>query len=387
MSQNPCPPYQARLSVWAGGQLTTAGKASLYSDQYPYTLFYGQPIDNRYLFTMPTGTNPWGAVLKVWGVPGYKDYESRVLVAHDIADISLEPDVPPIKPFVPCPREYRGNMCGIHVAGLPAIPGGAKDPTLVLSWFIDRYSQPDRAGIYAAYKALGVVDVLISWPDSRANGSSPEQFGRFCQELIVEGFQPCVMLLSKYYDPPDVEGCKRNIEPVMPSIASVVGRICVGWELSLWLQPVQVQQLTDWLSPLVNPWGGRLYVHFQAGYSSFDVDGPNASFAGYWNRNIGKLTGVLHQRPTEDPEWDTYKKYQDRLVDVLERFAGHFNCSPDSGFGHPFDIIALEITAQDQYNGWMTTEQGNTWGLAAIQTPTSHGPLGPVNVKGSGNGQ
>ncbi len=78
--------------------------------------------------------------------------------------------------------------------------------------------------------------------------------------------------------------------------------------------------------------------------------------------------------------------YQARIVDCLQRFAGQFFYPPDSGFGHPFDFVALEITAVDQFNGDMSEADGNTWGDTAISVPPEHGPLGPVSVMGSGNG-
>ncbi len=58
------------------------------------------------------------------------------------------------------------------------------------------------------------------------------------------------------------------------------------------------------------------------------------------------------------------------------------NFPTDSGFGHPFDFVALEITAQPQFNGQMSEAEGNSWGQTAITTP----PVGRVIVQGSGNG-
>lgn len=288
---------------------------------------------------------------------------------------------PPV--WKPAPREYSGNMCGIYLDYLPPIPGGGSNPALFLSWFYDRYPAELRPRIRADYKARGFTDWLMSWPDSRAVGATPESFAATCAELAADGFVVTSMMCSKDFDPSDVPELKRRIGPAVAALERVAGRICVGWELSIWLQPIQVQELTDWMAPLVNPWGGKLYVHFQAGYASFDIDGPNASFAGYWNRNIGKLTGLLHQRPME---WDK-PEYQARLVDILERFAGGYFCSPDSGFGHPFDCIALEITAMDAFNVNMSEAEQNAWAQVAVDTPPSYGPLGPVRVMGSGNGQ
>lgn len=284
--------------------------------------------------------------------------------------------------WTPCPRTYSGNMCGIYLEGLPSVPGGASNPALVLSWFYDRYGAADRTRIRQAWKQRGLTDVLLSWPDSRAVGQSPQAFHATCDELYADGFEPAVMLYSKDFDPPDVPEIQRRMSAVVPLLTQHVGRICVGWELSIALQPIQVQQLTDWLAPQVTPWGGRLYVHFQEGYASFDVDGPNASFAGYWNRNIGKLTGILHQRvQTGRDQWDE-GMYQARMVDILERFAGGYNCSPESGFGHPFDLICLEITAMDAFNANLSEAEQNRWSRVAVTTP----PVGGVRVMGSGNG-
>ena len=67
-------------------------------------------------------------------------------------------------------------------------------------------------------------DVLVSWPDSRAFGRAPGQFGETCRELIANGFRPCVFLTSKVYDPTDLPGLLRNITPVLPYLVNVVPR-------------------------------------------------------------------------------------------------------------------------------------------------------------------
>jgi hypothetical protein len=74
--------------------------------------------------------------------------------------------------------------------------------------------------------------------------------------------------------------------------------------------------------------------------------------------------------------------YQARITDCLQRFAGQFNFPTDSGFGHPFDFVALEITAQRQFNGQMTEVEGDSWGQTAITTRA----VGAVQVMGTGNG-
>jgi len=289
------------------------------------------------------------------------------------------------KPLV-VSRTYRGNMCGVRVSGLPSIPGGAADPSLVLSWFIDRYQPSDRQKIYAGWTGAGCVDVLLSWPDSRAYGQSIAQFVETCRELVQAGFVPVVMFASKYYDPADVPGILADALPCLKALiaAGVIGRACVGWELSLWLSPTQVQELIDAFAPICNAAKLKLYVHFQQGYGSFQQ--PGGIFADFWNPNVGKLTGLLHQKVlSQNPE--QYRYDSGGLYDILLRFAGRASCSPDSGYGHPFDLIALEITAQTQFDGSTIEEEGDALGTWAIDTPFVSGPLGAVSVMGSGNGQ
>jgi hypothetical protein len=280
-------------------------------------------------------------------------------------------------PFVPAPREYRGQMCGARVAGIAPVIGGARDQSLVLSWFIDRYSLPDRLRIYQAWKARGSVDVLVSWPDSRSYGFSPAQFVGTCRELVANGFRPCVFLCSKDMDSADVAAILANVLPLLPSLLPVAPRVCIGWELSLWLSPTQVQQLIDAIALPCVAASVKVYVHFQQGYFAFQQ--PGHVTADFWHANVGKLTGILHQR---DLSWDQ-AMYQARIVDCLQRFAGQDGFPSDSGFGHPFDFIACEITAQSQFNSDMDEATGNQWGTVALTTPA----VGDVRVQGSGNGQ
>jgi hypothetical protein len=254
----------------------------------------------------------------------------------------------------------------------------------VLSWFIDRYSPADRISIYATWHSRGITDVLVSWPDSRAFGQSPEQFVDTCAELVDMGFLPCVMLSAKGLDVPSVPDILGSIENVLPLLLSshVIARGCIGWELSLWLSPTAVQQLIDALAPTFRDAGIPLYVHFQAGYFAFQINGLTT--ADFWKANVGKLTGLLHQADLS--AWDK-PMYQARIVDCLNRFVGQFNCPADSGFGHPFDFIALEISADLQFRTGMSEADGNLWGDAALSAGSVSGPFGSVSVMGSGNGQ
>lgn len=283
-------------------------------------------------------------------------------------------------PFEPAPRTWRANMCGVRVPGLPPVSGGAADASLVLSWFYDRYVDADRAKIRAAWRAKNYTHVLLSWPDSRAFGWSAENFLTTVEELIADGFYPCPFLYSKDHDPTDVDGIWNNMLPAIQVLKGVAPAICIGWELSIALSPTTVQQLIDWVAPEFTPAGTRVYVHFQEDYFSFpQPDHDNASF---WNLQTGKLTGVLHQRKL-GMDNDLYRA---RLTDCLDRCSGQFNMPHDTGFGHPVDCVALEITAMTQFNGQTTEAEGDALGQWAIDTPPVSGPAGTVQVMGSGNG-
>lgn len=317
---------------------------------------------------------------------GYPSARSKQLASLQ-ATLGVAPPTPePLPPgqFIPAPREWRGNMCGVRVPGLPAIYWGPPDPSIALSWLYDRYAPEHRAMIRAAWKAGGYTHVVLSWPDAKAFDPSPERFRDIVLELIADGFFPCVMWCSKDFDQPDVTWILDNIEAPLSLLTDILPLACIGWELSLWLSPTQVQQLIDAIAPRLVAYGCRVYVHFQQGYSSFQQ--PDKHFADFWNPNVGKLTGVLHQKIL-DQSPEQYRGDSGGLIDVLQRFAGNFYCSPDSGFGHPFDLIAWEITAMQQFNGDCSQHEGDTMGTWALDTTPQTGPAGSVGVMGSGNGQ
>jgi hypothetical protein len=363
------------------------------------------------------------------------DFRGRVLfsvrgsvIPEDEAVFALDQKkMVSVSDFKIAPRDFAGNMCGTRVPGVPALTGAA-DPTTVLSWAYDLYADEHKKLIRDAWKLQGLYDALLSWPDSRGFGLSAEDFGRTCRALRFDFFRPCVMLLSKVHDMPgtaersisekpritkvsswdetwsapdlrlgpggrltmdDLPFLQSRIAPVLPYLVRNAPRICVAWEASLWLMPDLHQALVDWLAPQVTPWGGKLYVHFQQGYPAwpgYTPDGGEISFGEYWSWQVGKLTGLLHQKMLAWSE----EEYQGRLDDILQRFAGRIPCPADSGFGHPFDCIALEITAEWQYQGRCNEQEGNRWAKVACDTPAVESIVpgfGPVRVMGSGNGQ
>lgn len=303
------------------------------------------------------------------------------------------------------PRVYRGQMCGIRLVGAPPVQGGAADASLILSWFYGRYDADWRARSATAFVVQNYPDVLVSWTDDRAVGISAQHHVELLQELIANGLRPCEMLSSKVYCPQDdAAGTLAIINEALPLLveADCVSRYCVGFEMNLWNSYDSLQAIIDGVAAKVVP-ARPLSVHFSPGYDDWRPDRPGSTFADFWNPNVGKLSSLWHQANQQwwnttqyddknqpytvpQPSWGN-AMYQARLADVTSRFAGNFNVSPDSGFGHPFDCIALEITAQDQFNGTMTEAQGNARAMVALATPPQSGPAGSVIVMGSGNGE
>jgi hypothetical protein len=250
----------------------------------------------------------------------------------------------------------------------------------VLSWFYDRYTIQSRRKIRGAWFDRGLTHVLLSWPDSQDFGQSPEQFKAICAELIADGFFPCVMLSAKPTSSAAIRSDQEtldNIMLVLPLLVGLVPMVCVGWELSLWHSPSSLQFLIDNLAPVWLKQPGTLgYIHLQEGYMSFPEAGhDNASF---WLKQVGKLTGVLLQKRLSQNDG----QFVDWLHDVLLRMAGGFNMPADSGFGHPFDAVMCEISAQTAFNGQTSEAEQNRLGQLAIHAPA----VNDVGVMGSGNG-
>lgn len=107
------------------------------------------------------------------------------------------------------------------------------------------------------------------------------------------------------------------------------------------------------------------------------------SIADFWNLQINKLTGVLYQKKISQNR----AEFLDSLSDCLQRMCGGFFMPDDSGFGHPFDLVGMELTAMSAFNDNMLEQEQNIWGQTAINAPHCFGPQGvEAWVMGSDNG-
>lgn len=290
-------------------------------------------------------------------------------------------------PAAPNLRWFRGDFCGVEVPGLPPVPGGAVSPSTLLTPFIDRYSPADQALAITAYKARGYTHWKLWWPDSReaggvtGAGQTEDQFVATCQLLLANGLYPVTFLYSKAFDPvnPTPTSCDSLIAKLQAG--GVAQILCVGGELDLFNTPgATLQALIDHIAGLVVP-ATHLYVHFSPGYVAWQAPGDLGS--AFWIANMGKLTGILHQKP---PDWDC-GFYQAKLADLQVRFGNGVSGWPtDSGLGHPFDIVADEYSGTDRLNGALTEAQAQLQGRQAICSPDQGGGPAPIPIMGFNNG-
>ncbi len=286
------------------------------------------------------------------------------------------------------PRVYRGDM-GVFIAGAPDVGAGG-NPDLVLSFMYPRYPPAFRTIIRAVWQARQSLDVLLSWQDDAAYGLTLSAILAVRQELCADGFRPCEWLSSKTYM--QAAGATDNaplalqiMEPTFVAFlaADCISRYCVGGELDLWNTYASLQAMTDALAPRVNAIGRTLDVHFSTNRADWRPDHPGSTFADYWNPNQGKLSGLWFQSDSYASDADL----QAEMVPILERFAGNDGVVPDSGFGHPFDCHAVEISLQAMFDGDCDQAKCDRRGRVLLATPAQSGPAGSVGVMGSGNGQ
>lgn len=286
-------------------------------------------------------------------------------------------------PAAPNLRWFRGDFCGVNVPGLPPVAGGSGDPSVLLTPFIDRYAPADQAHCFDAYRDRGYTHWKLWWPDSRDGaGQSEDQFVTTMQMVQANGFYPVPFLYAKGYDGVNPDPTK-NDSLIGKMIAGGVAQIvCVGGELDLFNTPGPMfQALIDHVTgPLVAA-GCHCYVHFSEGYVAWQAPGDLGST--FWIANMGKLTGILHQKKLT---WDC-PTYQARLADLQIRFGtGDSGWPADSGFGHPFDIVADEYSATGRFNQTMSETEAKAMGNQAICSPGRGGIPTPLPIMGYNNG-
>ena len=282
----------------------------------------------------------------------------------------------------PSVRCWRGNAWSVTISGLPPVPGAsATHPERLLTWFLDRWPRDWQDRILADYAKRGYTHFALSWPDSRdGNHQSVDEFVATAMRVKAAGLFVVVFFGSKDFDPADdsVDGWPTRADAAIDALLQArtldAGVVC--WECDAFnRQQVRLQGIIDHFATRLGSAGIPLYIHFQAGRISLRPD--SSASAAFWRANVGKLTGVLYQARSE---WSA-EVLQARLSDVQNRFAGHEGYPSDSGFGHPFDVVAWELLGSRQFDHAHPDEHdADARGYEAVCAP------GAIPVMGFGNG-
>jgi hypothetical protein len=300
--------------------------------------------------------------------PGPPDYDPVNSVPPSNLTIPARPNL----------RFHRGNFCGIRVPGLPPVSGGSSDPTLLLTWFLFKYTPDQVQQALTLYGQAGYSHVYLSWPDARDTGGlSISQFVSLCLTIRQRGFYVGVFFGSKDFDPHDdgVGGWPSRCQALCQALSSAgaIDFAMPGWEWNLWNVPGPSSYDIFRFFQAQLP-GVLLYYHGGVGNIAWQADGEDT--ASFYNNLVGVLTGCLYQA---DVNWSA-SFLQEKINDVLVRFGGADGFPADSGFGHPFDCIPFEISASTQFDARMGENMGDLRNLEALYT------LGPVACMGYGNG-
>jgi len=278
-------------------------------------------------------------------------------------------------PVGPTVDFWRGDAWGVTILGLPSVPGGSpKHPERALSWFLDRYSLDWQTAILQAYRRRGYTHFALSYPDSRAFGTSDAEFVQLAQRVKAAIPYVAVFLTSKDYDPRNADAATRMaaITGVVDSLIAhlAIDVAVVGWELDTFNQG---QLLEDFIAALANRYPGLpLFVHFTSYKTSWQPDGqPRAQFWQFFRRAAGpdRLIGLLYQANQDDPCGLMQAHFQDAMI-------------PPSGLEAAGAILVpWEIQATNSfYQDHPTEDEANARGWEMMATP------GRVLASGFGEG-
>lgn len=272
---------------------------------------------------------------------------------------------------------WRGDAWGVTPAGgLSVVPGGSSlHPERALSWFLDRYPEEQQDDILDQNRLDGYTHFALSWPDSRAFGTSVD--GYVALALKVKASIPFVahFLTSKDYDPANADAPTRMaaVTPVLDALqaAHALDIMVVGWELDFFNDPVLLQNFIDALAARYP--GVPLYVHFSTYHTAWQPNGQ--ARAQFWAANRGKLAGLLYQGNPSDP----CGLMQAHFADALDAAAGTAG----------FNVVPWEQVGAYQFDGTNgydeTTGNVRMWELMA--TPGGMIPAGFGNGGRLVNGQ
>lgn len=280
-------------------------------------------------------------------------------------------------------RWWRGDAWGVTLPGLPPVAGGGSGPAQhrVLTYFLDRYGREWEAKIIRQHLEDGYTHISLSPQDSFAAGQSEDDYVAMAVRCRAAGLFVHHLMRSKYYTPIDAPNLSEPDALINRLLAEGAMQIeTPAWEMNVW-QPDVCRRMIDHDAVLIGM-RCRIMLHFLPHYIAWPPNDETS--AEFWQKNYGKVDGVLYQCV---PDW-TAGMMAARITDGLDRLApGGMYGLTDSGRGHPIDYVVWETIATQQFNnlrdgdGRVADENiGNLKGYECLCAP------GRMAVQGFGNG-
>lgn len=299
---------------------------------------------------------------------------------------------------------YRGNFCGIRIPGAPAVPGSnAANPECIMSALLDVY--PDN--IVDAFLQKCVEDGYTHLQRSMSHALYYTSFDRFLavsKKAKSMGLFNDVWFIANEFPGfqfnQDASFWKPLLDPYIDQILGegLVDCACPCWQMDQIMQsapgnatisiiayvadrlPQSVPVFTHWMNEALAWWktGGEQWADK---YQSIWIENR----FDWWRAMNPYLTGGHHQGDTQIAKNDP-KLYQDKMKDTLDYFGGRTDKGNMGqslrGGQKPFNLTVFECSAQDQFDGKTSEDQGDQTGYILMCTTGWNGS----HLGGYGNG-
>jgi len=310
-----------------------------------------------------------------------------------------------VLPFVPPPPRtlafYRGNFCGLQMPGAPLVPGGSSD--VMMAALLDNYPLDNQKRYLQQYAEDGFTHLQRSIGHSIFYGHSVRDhielskraqgdYGLFADEWFL-----CEEWGHVFRQ--DVAFWKEKLDRIIDELleAGVIDHSCIGWQLDKYNAPGnQLIEIIKYIAEKL-PQDVPLFAHYMNEALAWWKTGGEIWTDEYGSINVVDrftwwaamqpyLTGGHHQGNTTMARTDP-QLYQDKMKDTLDPFSGHtgkgnMGRSRRGGGEKDFALVAFESTAQDQFDGRCSEDEGDLVGYLLTCTTSYNGK----GMSGYGNG-
>lgn len=152
--------------------------------------------------------------------------------ADEPYDASL-PFTPPAQPEIDF---HRGNFCGVRVPGFTE-GGNDKDPSLVITWDLPRYSERGRQQVAQWYtQGCGYTHPVLSVPQTKNQGKTLDDLQYACAAFRSAG--PSFTIVNAMGGDGQWQAEWAANQPWLQSLhdAGLLDIVCVAWQIDKWYQ-------------------------------------------------------------------------------------------------------------------------------------------------------